>query len=268
MIADLKNRDEKNRLALTQEDIKYNAMMTQKFDDIARLQEENRSLRDQLNESEIKLAQSNDTISLLRNESDSVAAINTLRTSLTSLDEDKEKLLARADSLRSEIANCEDSAARVACELHTLSRENEALKADVESVKNTNDQLLREHENDAAKRPLKDALYTLPSRIYERIVRLRQEDDGEERDNKAEGSVRTTERRNNDIISGTDDSTKERSTKARGDEVYVPNKLVSSNLSSLSLSSSLFVFFLLACQRALAPRLMFAIFSPVLSTAG
>lgn len=218
IIANLKSLDEKNRLTLAREGVKYDAMITQRLDDITRLRDENRSLRDQLNDAEIKLGHSNDTISLLRSENDSVAAISVLRTSLTSLDQDKEKLLARADSLRSEIASCEDSTTRVANELVALSRQNEALRTNVETVRNTNDQLLRARENDCGKRPLKDALCTLPGRIYEKIVRPC-EDDGEERDNDADGAMKTAERRSSEIISGSDDSGKERSTKTHADQV-------------------------------------------------
>ncbi|XP_025156459.1 myosin-14-like [Harpegnathos saltator] len=231
IIADLKSRDEKNRLALTRGDMKYDAMLTQKLDDIARLRDENRSLRDQLSEVEIKLTHSNDTILLLRNESDSVAAISALRTSLTGLDEDKEKLLARVDSLRSEIASCEDSTERVASELRELSRQNETLRADLETVRNTNDQLLRARENDAAKRPLKDALCTLPGRIYERIARLR-EDDGEERGNgAAHGSVKVaSSRRGDEATLGAEDDGKERSTKQ--DEEFDTNQRTRDELGS------------------------------------
>ncbi|XP_032666558.1 probable myosin heavy chain ECU04_1000 [Odontomachus brunneus] len=213
IIANLKSLDEKNRLALAREGVKYNAIITQKLDDIASLQDENRSLRNQLNNAEIKLGHSNDTISLLRSENDSVAAISALQTSLTSLDQDKEKLLARADNLRSEIASCEDSTTRVSNELVALSRQNEALRTDVETVKNTNDQLLRARGNDCGKRSLKDALCTLPGRTYEKIVRP-SENDGEERDNDADGAMKTAERWSSEIISGIDDGQKERLIKA------------------------------------------------------
>lgn len=259
IIADLKRRDEENRLALTREGIKYDTMITQKLDDIAKLREENRSLCDLLNETEIKLVHSNDTILLLRN--DSMATINVLRTSLTALDEDKEKLLARADSLKNEIASCEDSTARVSSELQALSRQNEVLRADLETVKNTNDQLLRARENDSVKRPLKNALCTLPGRIYDRIVRL-QEDDDEGRDDGADNSVKATEYRSNEIISDTDDDIgrKERSTKSRANEVHA-NKLVKFSqffLSFFSFSFSVLCFYLSlshshssACTRSL-----------------
>ncbi|XP_039313029.1 sporulation-specific protein 15 [Solenopsis invicta] len=174
IIADLECRDEKNRMALTHGSIKYDAMMTQNHSDIIKLRDENQSLRDQLKEAEAKLARSNDTISSLRRESDNAAAINILRTSLSDLDVDKERLLAKVDYLKSEIASYQSSTASVESRLQALSHGNETLKADIEAVKSTNDQLLYPHE-DTVKSSLRDALYTLPKKIYETILRLRTE---------------------------------------------------------------------------------------------
>ncbi|XP_036149821.1 spindle pole body component 110 isoform X2 [Monomorium pharaonis] len=170
--------DEKNRMALTHESIKYDAMVTQKHSDIVKLREENQSLRDQLRETESKLAWSNETISSLRRESDNAAAINVLRASLSDLDVDKERLLAKVDYLKSEIASYRSSTASVESRLQALSHGNETLRADIEAVKSTNDQLLYPHE-DTVKSSLKDALYTLPKKIYETILRLRTEIDAE-----------------------------------------------------------------------------------------
>ncbi|XP_020280362.1 putative leucine-rich repeat-containing protein DDB_G0290503 isoform X2 [Pseudomyrmex gracilis] len=172
IISDLKSRDEKNKLALTHESIKYDAMITQKHSDIVKLQDENQTLRDRLTETEIKLAQSEDTISLLRRECDNVAAMNALQTSLSDLDTDKEKLLAKVDYLKSEIAIYQNSTASVECELRELSRKNEELRTNIETVKSTNDQLFHE---DTTTQSLKDALWTLPEKIYKRIVRIRTE---------------------------------------------------------------------------------------------
>lgn len=225
IIVDLKSQDEKNKLTLAHRDIEYDTMMTQKLHEIEKLKDDNQSLCKQLNDTEIKLAHSNNTISLLRSEDNSLAAISALRTSLTSLDQDKEKLLERVDNLRSEIANCEGSSMRFANELFVLLRQNEALRTDLETVRGTNDQLLRTRENNAVKQPLKDAPYTLPGRIYEKITRLREEDDGEERDNDADGSIKAAECRSSDIMPGTDDRRKEQSPKVRVDKVHT-NKLV------------------------------------------
>lgn len=174
IIADLECKDEKNRMALTHGSIKYDAMITQKQSDIVRLQDENQSLQDQLSKVVIELARSNDTISLLRRESDNMAVINVLQGNLSDLDMDKEKLLAKVDYLRSEIMSRQSSTANIENELRTLSQRNETLKTDIDTVRNTNDQLLYTHE-DTIKRSLKDTLYTLPGKIYEKIVRLRTE---------------------------------------------------------------------------------------------
>lgn len=172
IIADLKRKDEHNRMVLTHESIRYDAMITQKQDDIVKLQNENQSLCDQLSKVVIEFARSNDTISLLRRESDNITAINVLQANLSDLDLDKEKLLAKVDYLRSEIASCQSSTADIENELRTLSQRNETLKTDIDTVKDTNDQLLYIHEN-TVKQSLKDTLCTLPGKIYEKIVRLR-----------------------------------------------------------------------------------------------
>ncbi|XP_011695060.1 PREDICTED: early endosome antigen 1-like [Wasmannia auropunctata] len=171
IIAELECKDEKNRMALTHGSIKYDAMVTQKHGDIVKLRDENQSLRDQLTEAEVKLARSNNTILSLRQESDNAAAINVLQASLSGLDVDKERLLARVDYLKGEIASYRSSTASVESRLQVLSHGNETLRADIETVRSTNDQLLYPHEN-AVKSSLKDALYTLPKKIYETILRL------------------------------------------------------------------------------------------------
>lgn len=174
IIAELECKDEKNRMALTHGSIKYDAMITQKHSDIMKLRDENQSLRDQLREAEVKLARSNDTMLSLRRESDDVAAINVLQTSLSDLDVNKERLLAKVDYLKSEIASYRSSTESIESKLQMLSHGNETLMVDIEIVKNTNDQLLYPPE-DTVKSSLKDALYTLPKKIYETILQLRTE---------------------------------------------------------------------------------------------
>ncbi|XP_070162417.1 putative leucine-rich repeat-containing protein DDB_G0290503 [Polyergus mexicanus] len=186
IIADLERKDEKNRMTLTHESIRYDAMITQKQDDIVKLQKENQSLCDQLSKVVIELARSNDTISLLRRESDNMAVINVLQANLSDLDVDKERLLVKVDYLRSEIVSCQSSTADIENELRTISQRNETLKTDIDAVKNTNDQLLYTHEDMV--KSLKDTLYTLPGKIYEKIVRLRTEikEDDTEMENTSE----------------------------------------------------------------------------------
>lgn len=174
VVTDLKRKDELNRMTLTDSSIRYDAMITQKYNEIMKLQDENQSLRDQLREAEIKLARNNDVISLLRREDDNAVDMGASQTNLS--DKDKEKPLM-VDSLRTEIASCENFT-NVGSELQKLLCENETLKGDAEIVRN-DDQLLHEHE-DTIKRPLKDVLYTLPGKIYEQILRLRGESKGNE----------------------------------------------------------------------------------------
>lgn len=171
IIAELKCKDERSRMALTHGSIKYDAMIAQKHSDIVKLREENQSLHDQLREAEVKLARSNDTILSLRRESDNVATINVLQASLSDLDVDKERLLAKVDYLKSEIASYRSSTASVESRLQALSHGNETLMTDIEIVRNTNDQLL--HPPDTIKSSPTDTLYTLPKKIYETILRLR-----------------------------------------------------------------------------------------------
>ncbi|XP_012056221.1 PREDICTED: paramyosin-like [Atta cephalotes] len=175
IITELECKDEKNRVALTHESIKYDEMLTQKHSDIVKLRDENQSLHDLLRNAEVKLAQSNDIILLLRQESDNVAAINVLRASLSDLDVDNvERLLEKLDYLKGEIANYRSSTASVENKLQALSHGNEKLQADTETVRSTNDQLLYPHEN-AIKLSLKDALYTIPKKLCETLLRLRKE---------------------------------------------------------------------------------------------
>ncbi|XP_050451457.1 uncharacterized protein LOC126851470 [Cataglyphis hispanica] len=173
IIADLELKDEKNRTALTHESNRYDAMITQKQNDIAKLQNENQSLHDQLNNVVIELTHSNETILLLRRESDNMAVINVLQANLSDLDIDKERLLLKVDYLKNEIVSCQSSTADIENELRTFSQKNETLKTDIDIVKNTNDQLLYTHED--VIKSLKDTLYTFPGKIYDKIVRLRTE---------------------------------------------------------------------------------------------
>ncbi|KYN02680.1 hypothetical protein ALC62_06480 [Cyphomyrmex costatus] len=173
VITELECKDEKNKVALTHERIKYDAMLTQKHSDIVELQDENQSLHNLLRDAEVKLAQSNDAILSLRQESDNVAAINVLQASLSDLDVDKERLLVKVDYLKGEIANYRSCTASVESKLHVLSHGNEVLQADIETVRSTNDQLFYPHEN--AVKSLKDALYTIPKKLCETLLRLRTE---------------------------------------------------------------------------------------------
>ncbi|XP_018304974.1 paramyosin-like isoform X2 [Mycetomoellerius zeteki] len=175
IITELECKDEKNRMALTHESIKYDAMLTQKHSDIVKLRDENQSLHDLLRDAEVKLAQSNDTILSLKQESDNVAAINVLRASLSDLDVDNvERLLAKVDYLKGEIANYRSSTASVESKLQALSHGNETLQADTQTIRSTNDQLLYPYK-DAVKSSLKDALYTIPNKLCETLLRLRTE---------------------------------------------------------------------------------------------
>lgn len=174
IIAELECKDENNRMVLTHKSIKYDAMITQKHSDIVKLRDENQSLRDQLREAEGQLARSNNTILSLKRENDNVAAINVLRASLSDLDVDKERLLAKVDYLKSEIASYRSSTASVESRLQVLSHGNETLMADIEIVRNTNDQLLYSPK-ETTKSSLKNALYTLPRKIYDTILHLRTE---------------------------------------------------------------------------------------------
>lgn len=174
IIAELECKDEKNRMALTHGSTKYDTMIMQKHSDIMKLRDENQSLCDQLREAEVELARSNDTILSLRRESDNVAAINVLQASLSDLDLDKERLLVKVDYLKSEIASYRSSTESIESRLQALSHGNETLMTDIEIVRNTNDQLLYPPE-DTVKSSLKDALYTLPKKIYETILRLQTE---------------------------------------------------------------------------------------------
>lgn len=194
IIAHLELKDEKNRTALTHESNRYDAMITQKQDDIAKLQNENQSLHDQLNNVVIELTHSNETILLLRKESDNMTVINVLQANLSDLDMDKERLLMKVDYLRNEIASCQSSTAGIENELRTFSQRNETLKTDIDIVKNTNNQLLYTHED--VIKSVKDTLYTLPGKIYDKIVRLRteiKEHDTTEMENISESSEHQSE---------------------------------------------------------------------------
>ncbi|KAL0134830.1 hypothetical protein PUN28_001543 [Cardiocondyla obscurior] len=174
MISKLERKDEKNRMALTHGSITYDAMITQKHSDIVKLQDENQLLRDQLEEVEIKLAQSNETIVLLKREIDNMTAINVLQISLSGLDLDKERLSAKVDCLKNEIASYQNSTACVESRLQTLLHGNETLMVDIKILKSTNDQLLHP-SGDTVMSTLKEALYVLPKKIYETIVHFQSE---------------------------------------------------------------------------------------------
>lgn len=222
-IADLRCKDEQNRMALTDGSIRYDAMITQKHSEIVKLQDENQSLRDQLRETEIKLARTSDVISSLRQEGDDgTVAINPPQTEDSSaLDKDEERPeMWRVDSLRTEVAasSCEDLAAmNVESELEELCsrEENERTREDAETARN-DDQL--SHGDATIKRPLKDALCTLSGKIYEKIARLR----GESRERETE-NVRDAEQKSKikDVAPENENERLKQRTKEYADKVYI-----------------------------------------------
>lgn len=169
VIENLKCKNDENKMIVMEGNAKYNAMVTQKECDIARLQDENRLLHDQLRETTVKLSRSNDAISLLPEEGDNMTAINAPQTYLSDLDKDKELPVAKMNDLRTEITSYKNSTTNIENESRELSYEDKT--PDIETEKNYNDQLLDKD----TRWPLKDILYTLPGKIYERIVYLRGE---------------------------------------------------------------------------------------------
>ncbi|EZA50284.1 hypothetical protein X777_11295, partial [Ooceraea biroi] len=166
--------ENENKIIWTQGNIKYDTIMIQKYKDIVKLQEENKSLRNQPRETEIKFARSNDTTLLQRSERNSIIMINFMLMDLSHLDRNKEELLAKINYLKTEIASCQSSTTNIKYKLRLLLHKNEILKIDTEIVKNSNNQLLYMPE-DMSKRFLKDALYTLPGKIYEKFTCLQME---------------------------------------------------------------------------------------------
>jgi hypothetical protein len=165
------HENEENKVILTQRSIKYDTIMMQKHADIIILQKENQSLRDQLKENEIKLAQSNDTILLLRSESNIMVTINFLRMDLSHLHRNKKELLGKINYLKNEIMNCQSSTINVENKLRVLLHKNEILKTDIEIVKNSNNQLLY-MDDDINKQSLKNTIRTLSEKIYKKITYL------------------------------------------------------------------------------------------------
>jgi len=165
------HENEENKLILTQRNIKYDTVMMQKHTDIMILQKENQSLRDQLKESEIKLAQSNDIVLLLRSESNIMVTINFLRMDLSHLYRNKKELLGKINYLKNEIMSCQSSTINVEDKLQVLLHKNEILKTDIEIIKNSNNQLLY-MDDDINKRSLKNTLRILSEKIYKKITYL------------------------------------------------------------------------------------------------
>lgn len=218
IITDLRSTNEQSKLGLTHKSLDYDAMLTQKYDDVVKLRDENQSLYHQLRDTEIKLARSNDTISLLRKESNNIIAITALQANLSGLDQDREKLAVKADNLRTAIASCQTSTTHIESKLQILSHKNETLKADIETVRSTNDQLLHAQRENDLKWTLRDTLYTLTGTIYEKIVSLRREIK-ESDNNEVENASKQSQ--NDEIISANGDTTKKHQIKVYVDKVHL-----------------------------------------------
>lgn len=172
----LYNNDE-NKIILSERNINYIIVMMQEHNNIIKLQEKNQSLRIQLKEIEITLAQNNDIKFLLKSENN-MSIINFLQMHLLYLDRNKNtsQLLTNINYLERKINNYQSCTRIIEKNLQILLHQNEILKRDINIVKQSNYQLLYvQDEQDKTNQYLKNALHMLSGKIYEKFTCLQME---------------------------------------------------------------------------------------------
>lgn len=172
-IISLKSNIDKTDNILSQKVAEYENAMEGKHCEILKLENENKLLNEKVKDMEHKLIEMNLTIISLTEQNDKINIIYTMQENLTKLDKNEKKLKIELNNLRSQLISDQNNNKKLDISLDAFLRENEILKKDVEYWKNEISELSIRLRNEMIEENLKNKLYTLSNKIYERLLNLK-----------------------------------------------------------------------------------------------
>ncbi|XP_043800163.1 autophagy-related protein 23-like [Apis laboriosa] len=172
-IISLKSNIDKIDNILSQKVAEYENAMEGKHCEILKLENENKLLNEKVKDMEHKLMEMNLTIISLTEQNDKINIIYTMQENLTKLDKNEKKLKIELNNLRNQLINDQNNNKKLDISLDAFLRENEILKKDVEYWKNEISELSTRLRNEMIEENLKNKLYVLSNKIYERLLNLK-----------------------------------------------------------------------------------------------
>ncbi|XP_061932735.1 spindle assembly abnormal protein 7-like isoform X2 [Apis cerana] len=172
-IISLKSNIDKTDNILSQKVAEYENTMEGKHCEILKLENENKLLNEKVKDMEHKLMEMNLTIISLTEQNDKINIIYTMQENLTKLDKNEKKLKIELNNLRSQLISDQNNNKKLDISLDAFLRENEILKKDVEYWKNEISELSTRLRNEMIEGNLKNKLYALSNKIYERLLNLK-----------------------------------------------------------------------------------------------
>lgn len=172
-IISLKSNIDKTDNILSQKVAEYENAMEGKHCEILKLENENKLLNEKVKDMEHKLIEMNLTIISLTEQNDKINIIYTMQENLTKLDKNEKKLKIELNNLRSQLISDQNNNKKLDISLDAFLRENEILKKDVEYWKNEISELSIRLRNEMIEENLKNKLYALSNKIYERLLNLK-----------------------------------------------------------------------------------------------
>lgn len=172
-IISLKSNIDKTDNILSQKVAEYENAMEGKHCELLKLENENKLLNEKVKDMEHKLMEMNLTIMSLTEQNDKINIIYTMQENLTKLDKNEKKLKIELNNLRSQLISDQNNNKKLDISLDAFLRENEILKKDVEYWKNEISELSIRLRNEMIEENLKNKLYVLSNKIYERLLNLK-----------------------------------------------------------------------------------------------
>lgn len=179
----MKSNIDKTDNILSQKVAEYENAMEGKHCELLKLENENNLLNEKVKDMEHKLMEMNLTIISLTEQNDKINIIYTMQENLTKLDKNEKKLKIELNNLRNQLISDQNNNKKLDISLDAFLRENEILKKDVEYWKNEISELSIRLRNEMIEENLKNKLYVLSNKIYERLLNLKKLSNLEESSN-------------------------------------------------------------------------------------
>lgn len=179
----MKSNIDKTDNILSQKIAEYENAMEGKHCELLKLENENKLLNEKVKDMEHKLMEMNLTIISLTEQNDKINIIYTMQENLTKLDKNEKKLKIELNNLRNQLISDQNNNKKLDISLDAFLRENEILKKDVEYWKNEISELSIRLRNEMIEENLKNKLYVLSNKIYERLLNLKKLSNLEESSN-------------------------------------------------------------------------------------
>lgn len=179
----MKSNIDKTDNILSQKVAEYENAMEGKHCELLKLENENKLLNEKVKDMEHKLMEMNLTIISLTEQNDKINIIYTMQENLTKLDKNEKKLKIELNNLRNQLISDQNNNKKLDISLDAFLRENEILKKDVEYWKNEISELSIRLRNEMIEENLKNKLYVLSNKIYERLLNLKKLSNLEESSN-------------------------------------------------------------------------------------